>query len=63
MCIRHVEGDDATQRMLDAVNAHGRLAATHCRLDGRLVMRVAVGSLQVEQSNIDTLLETIELSD
>ncbi len=55
-CIHHVDGDDATQQMIDRVNEDPRFAVTHCRLGGRLTMRVAIGTLAVERSTIDGLM-------
>ncbi|MGG7380200.1 pyridoxal-dependent decarboxylase, partial [Escherichia coli] len=43
VCLRHRDGEAATQRMLDTVNASGRALVTHTRLDDRLTMRVSVG--------------------
>jgi aromatic-L-amino-acid decarboxylase len=57
LCVRHEDGDDATQAMLDTVNADGRFATTHCRLDDRLVMRIAIGTLDVEAEHIDALFQ------
>lgn len=52
VCIAHRDGDDATQQLLDAVNAT-RTLVTHTRLDGRLVLRVCVGSSDVDQLHVD----------
>ena len=60
VCMRHVDGDEATQRLIDAVNASGQLAVTHCRLDGHLAMRVAIGTLDVEQAQLQQLLRVIQ---
>jgi len=57
LCIRHVDGDAATQQLLDAVNADDRFAVTHCTLDGRLVMRVAIGALSTELADVETFSE------
>jgi len=59
VCLRHVAGDEATQQLIDAVNATERLAVTHCRLNGRLVMRVAVGTLRVDAATVDALTEVL----
>ena len=58
-CVHHVDGDDAPQGMIDAVNADGRFAVTHCRLGNRLTMRVAIGTLAVEQDTIDALIDLL----
>ncbi|HEY8059919.1 MAG TPA: pyridoxal-dependent decarboxylase, partial [Acidimicrobiales bacterium] len=38
VCLRHVDGDGATQALLDGVNASGEEYLTHTRLDDRLVI-------------------------
>ena len=59
LCIRHTEGDDATQNLIDRINQSDRFAVTHCRLDGHLVMRVAVGTLAVDQETVDAFIAAI----
>lgn len=57
LCIRHVDGDAATRQMIDAVNTDDRFAVTHCTLDDRLAMRIAVGALSTERADIETFSE------
>jgi aromatic-L-amino-acid decarboxylase len=59
LCIQHVAGDAATQALLDTVNGDGRFAATHCRLDGLLAMRIAVGALNTNRDTIDALIRVL----
>jgi len=58
VCIAHHDGDAATQRLLDAVNATKALV-THTRLDGRLVLRVCVAEAEVQQRHVDEVWEAI----
>jgi aromatic-L-amino-acid decarboxylase len=44
--------DAANQRILDAVNASGRVYLSHTRLDGRLVLRLAIGNLRTERRHV-----------
>ncbi len=55
VCLRHVDGDDATQALLDAVNASGEQYLTHTRLDGRLVIRVSIGQTHTEEGHVRAL--------
>jgi aromatic-L-amino-acid decarboxylase len=55
VCLRHVDGDAATQRVLDAVNASGAQYLTHTRLDDRLVIRVSIGQTWTEQRHVHAL--------
>jgi aromatic-L-amino-acid/L-tryptophan decarboxylase len=57
VCLRHVGGDEATQALLDAVNASGEQALTHTRLDDRLVIRVSIGQAQTEERHVRALWE------
>jgi aromatic-L-amino-acid decarboxylase len=54
VCLAHVDGDDATQRLIDGVNDDGALV-THTRLDGRLVLRVCTAQRLTEQRHLDAL--------
>lgn len=44
VCFRHRDGDTATRSLVDALNATRRVFLGTTRLDGRLVIRVAIGS-------------------
>lgn len=62
VCLRHVDGDDATQLALDTINADGRFAATHCRLHDQLVIRIAIGTLDVEHAHVEALWSLLSAS-
>ena len=53
VCFRHRSGDEANQRLLDELNASGRLYLTHTRLDGKLTLRMAIGSTGTEQRHVE----------
>jgi hypothetical protein len=59
LCIQHIDGDLATQSLLDTVNADGRFAVTHCKLDGLLVMRISIGALNTDQATVDALIQVM----
>ncbi len=61
VCISHVAGDEATQRLLEAVNRDGRFFASHCRFHGRLVMRVSIGALATREEHVAALADLVEL--
>ena len=60
VCFRHVEGNDATQRVLDAVNQSGLAYLTSTALDDQLVLRVAIGSPQTERHHVQELWDLIQ---
>ena len=55
VCLRHVDGDAATQALLDAVNASGEQYLTHTRLDDRLVIRISIGQTHTEERHVQGL--------
>jgi aromatic-L-amino-acid/L-tryptophan decarboxylase len=55
VCLAHKDGDDATQRLIDAVNGDGRFLVSHCRFHGRLVLRVSVGALATTREHVARL--------
>jgi aromatic-L-amino-acid decarboxylase len=59
VCLAHTDGDEATQRVLDAVNASGRAYLTHARVRGRLVIRVSVGQATTELHHVQALWEQL----
>jgi aromatic-L-amino-acid/L-tryptophan decarboxylase len=44
--------DDAHARLLDAVNASGEVFLSHTKLDGRYVLRLAIGNLQTTERHV-----------
>src|SRR3546814_6174658 len=53
VCFRHVGGDEPTEALLAALNGTGRVFLTHTRLDGRFVIRVAIGAQATEARHVD----------
>ena len=53
VCFRHTGGDEVNQRLLDALNASGRIYLTHARLDGRLVLRLALGGTRTRLPHVE----------
>jgi aromatic-L-amino-acid decarboxylase len=59
VCLRHRSGDDATQRILDRVNASGKLYISHTKLNNRLTLRFCVGQTNVERRHVEAAWEEI----
>ncbi len=59
VCFRHLGGDEANQRLLDELNDSGRLFLTHTRLDDRLTLRLAIGSVTTERRHVEAAWEAI----
>ena len=45
-------GDAEHSRILDAVNASGEVFLSHTRLDGRFVLRLAIGNLHTTERHV-----------
>jgi aromatic-L-amino-acid decarboxylase len=60
VCFAHRNGDEASERLLRAVNASGKAFLTHTRLSDRYVIRVAVGATQTEQRHVEALWSLIQ---
>jgi aromatic-L-amino-acid/L-tryptophan decarboxylase len=59
VCFRHVGGDEASRRLLDELNASGKLFLTHTRLDGRFVLRFVVGQTWTEERHVRQAYEQV----
>ena len=63
VCFRLRSGGDAEhQRVLDTVNASGEIFLSHTKLDGRFVLRLAVGNLHTTEAHVRRAWELLELA-
>ena len=60
VCFRHRGGDEVNQRLMDSLNASGRLYLTHTRLDGKLTLRMAVGATGTEHHHVEAAWRAIQ---
>ncbi|MEY2432291.1 MAG: aromatic-L-amino-acid/L-tryptophan decarboxylase [Acidimicrobiaceae bacterium] len=60
VCFAHRDGDEASERLLQAVNASGNAFLTHTRLHDRYTIRVAVGATQTEHRHVEALWSLID---
>ncbi|HUJ13596.1 MAG TPA: pyridoxal-dependent decarboxylase [Thermoanaerobaculia bacterium] len=56
---RKKQGDEATQALLDRMNASGRLFVSHTRLKGKLGIRVAIGNGATQWEHVARILEFV----
>jgi aromatic-L-amino-acid decarboxylase len=59
VCFRLDAGDDATRAVLERVNASGSALLTHTVVDGRYVIRVAIGSVATEREHVVALWKAV----
>jgi len=59
VCFRHRGGEAITQKILDSLNASGKLFLTHTRLNGRLTLRFSIGQTNVERRHVERAWQLI----
>jgi aromatic-L-amino-acid decarboxylase len=52
ICFWHVGGDEATKRLMEALNKSGDLYMTHTVIRGRMAIRFSVGGLSTEERHV-----------
>src|SRR3546814_17502646 len=60
LSLRYGGGDQPAEALRAALNGTGRVFLTHTRLDGRFVIRVAIGAQATEARHVAGLWELIE---
>jgi len=53
VCFRHRDGDEATLRIMETLNASGELLLTHTRIHDRLTLRLSVGGTWTEARHVE----------
>jgi aromatic-L-amino-acid decarboxylase len=52
ICFRMKSGDEANQRLMDALNRSGDLYLTHTRLDDRMALRMSIGQTNTAERHL-----------
>jgi aromatic-L-amino-acid decarboxylase len=60
VCFRMKGHDDANRRLLESVNASGRFFISHTVLNGRYVLRIAVGNAETTRETLNELWRDIQ---
>ncbi len=60
VCFRHRDGDAATQRLLDLLNASGKVCLSHTRLDGKLTLRLSIGQTNSQRRHIQRAWQLVQ---
>jgi aromatic-L-amino-acid decarboxylase len=53
VCFRLREADELNEQLMERVNATGEIYLSHTRLDGRFVIRLAIGHYRTEQRHVE----------
>lgn len=59
VCFRHEGTDEANLGILESVNASGEMFITHTRIDGRVVLRLAVGNSRTSEADLEQAWEAL----
>jgi len=59
-CFRHVDGDEASERLLAELNASGRVLLSHARLAGRYAIRCCIGGTWTSERHVQLLWDLID---
>ncbi len=60
VCFRHRAGEEATARLLEALNASGELHVTHTRLAGMLTIRFCIGQATTRRRHVEEAWKQIQ---
>jgi aromatic-L-amino-acid/L-tryptophan decarboxylase len=60
VCFRRRGSDDDNRRLLDAVNASGRAFLSHTVLNGRFVLRLAIGNIKTTREDLEDTWSLIQ---
>ncbi|MFQ6021436.1 MAG: pyridoxal-dependent decarboxylase [Acidiferrobacterales bacterium] len=60
VCFRHVGGDEANQRLMDELNASGKLYLTHTKLGENIVLRMAIGGAYTQRRHVERAWDLIQ---
>jgi aromatic-L-amino-acid/L-tryptophan decarboxylase len=52
VCFRRAGSDDENEEVMNRVNASGEVFLSHAKLDGRLVLRLAIGSYRTNEDDV-----------
>ena len=62
VCFRYKGSDEENQKLLDAINATGKAFLSHTVLNGKFVIRFAIGNIGTTQEDIDEVWALIQQS-
>jgi aromatic-L-amino-acid decarboxylase len=53
VCFRHRHGDYVNQKLMDRLNASGRLHLSHTRLGDKVTLRLSVGQTNTQKRHVE----------
>ena len=59
VCFRLIGADEENERILERVNASGEIFVNHTKLDGRYVLRLAIGNVRTTEADVRRAWEVL----
>ena len=60
VCFRRVGSDELNEALLERVNASGEIFISHTRLNGRYVLRLAIGNARTTEADVRRAWEVLQ---
>jgi len=60
VCLRHVDGNEATRKLADDLNATGKVAVTPSHINDTWFIRVSIGQTHTEKQHVQALWDLID---
>jgi aromatic-L-amino-acid decarboxylase len=60
VCFTHVDGNEATRKLADDLNATGSVAVTPSEIDGTWFIRVSIGQTHTDERHVEELWQLID---
>ena len=60
VCFRRKGSDDENRALIDRINASGKVFLSHTNLDGKIVLRIAIGNLGTRREDVCQAWEVIQ---
>ena len=59
VCFRHRGSDGVNEKLMNQLNESGKIFLTHTKLDGRFVLRMAIGQTETEEEHVERAWDLI----
>jgi len=60
VCFAHRNGNDFNKKLLETINAAGKMYFTHTVIDGKYVLRMCIGQTNTNEDHVLQAWETIQ---
>ncbi|MDO9616011.1 MAG: pyridoxal-dependent decarboxylase, partial [Bacteroidota bacterium] len=60
VCFTHKKGNDFNRKLLETINANGKMYFTHTVVNGQYVLRMCIGQTNTKEEHVRQAWETIQ---